>query len=161
MSTLKDQVAARAAAVEPAICHPGRPEDLDNDCSDPAEPPRGKAAAAQQRWDRLARQGKWMIAVYQSSQSTLLDVVRLRRAHLNDKCKVRIEAQLGHVVRDQEIDKLAMEDHRVLDVPEERILWYEIIDEIGPEDVLRFRAALERGVQVSREIGSPAAISDA
>jgi hypothetical protein len=130
----------------------GRTVGEDNAGRGPAGTPAGDAAAAQQRWDQLARQGKWMIAVYQVSQSTLLDVVRLRRAHLHDKFKVRIEAQLGHLVRDQASEKLEMEDRRVLGVPEERILWYEIIDESGPEDVLRFRAALERSVQVSRKI---------
>jgi len=110
------------------------------------------AFAAQERWERLARQGKWMIAVYASSESTLSDVVRLKRAHLNDKLKVRIEAQSGRIILDQETQKLAMEDRCVLDVPEERILWYEIIDEIGPDEVSRFRAAIDRGAQVSRDI---------
>jgi hypothetical protein len=93
-----------------------------------------------------------MIAVYRSSQFTISDVVRLKRAHLNDQHKVRIEAQLSRVVRERETDVLVVEDRRVLDVPEDRILWYEIIDEIGSEDVPLFRAAFERGVRASREI---------
>ena len=66
------------------------------------------------------------------------------------------------MVRERETAVLVVEDRRVLDVPEERLLWYEIIDEIGPEDVPLFRAALARGVRASREIerGEPQASSD-
>ena len=152
MSSLKDQTPARVATDELKGRYPGWPDNQVNESGCPDEPPGIAAAEAQQRWNRLARQGKWMIAVYQSCQSTISDVVRLKRARLNNQSKVRIETDLVRVVRERETDVLALEDRRVLDVPVERILWYEIIDEIGAEDVPLFRAAFERGVRASREI---------
>lgn len=162
MSSPMDQTPAHVATDELEGRYPGWPDDQVNESGCPDGLQGNAAVEAQQRWNLLARQGKWMIAVYQTCQSTKSDVVRLKRAHLNNQSKVRIEVQLGRVVREREADVLAVEDRRVLDVPEERILWYEIIDEIGPEDVPLFRAALERGVRASREIESvePQASSD-
>jgi hypothetical protein len=122
-----------------------------NELGCPNDSQRNAAAAAEQRWNQLAQQGRWMIVVYRSGQSTISDVVRLARAHLNNQYKVRVAAHMGRVVRQREFDMLVVDDGRVLDVPEDRILWYEIIDKIGPKDVPRFRAALKRGVRASRK----------
>lgn len=155
MSFVTDPTAARDAKTKTSDQPRERSADRKHDGRVSAVANQDEDAfAAQERWERLAREGKWMIAVYASSESTLSDVMRLNRAHLNDKLKVRIEAQLGRIIIDQETQKLALEDHCVLDVPEERILWYEIIDEIGPDEVSRFRAAIDRGAQVSRDIRS-------
>ncbi len=89
MSSLKDQTPARVATDELEGRYPGWPDGQANEWGCPNEPQRNAAAEAQQRWNRLARQGKWMIAVYRSSQSTISDVVRLKRAHLNYQLKVR------------------------------------------------------------------------
>lgn len=162
MSSLKDRTPASVANDELEGRTPSWPDRQVSECGRPDEPQGNAAADAKQRWDRLARQGKWMIAVYQSCQSTISDVVRLKQAHLNDQSKVRIETELVRVVREREADVLVVDNRRVLDIPEDRILWYEIIDEFGPEDVLLFRAALARGARASGEIerGEPQASSD-
>jgi hypothetical protein len=147
----KDLSSARVATDELEGRHLSCSDAQVNELGGPNSSQRKAAAAAEQWWNRLAQQGKWMIVVYRSGQSTISDVVRLTRAHLNDQCKVRIAANIGCVVRQREVEALVVDDGRILDVPENRILWYEIIDEIGPKDVPLFRAAWKRGVRASRK----------
>ena len=124
---------------------PGLPDAPVPRWGDPHRPQGSAAAVAEQHWNQLAREGKWMIVVYQTCQSTRSEVVRLKRASLNNQFKVRIEGELVRVVHERDTDLLAVEDRRVLDMPEDRIRWYEIIDEFHPEDVQPFQAALSRG----------------
>ncbi|MCC6492048.1 MAG: hypothetical protein IT424_03400 [Pirellulales bacterium] len=165
MSSLKDRTHERAPArtsdsLAPALAvEDGQRRELDRHdgrlCS--------AAVEAQQRWIRLAHQGKWMITVYRSSEATKVDVVRLRRAHLNDRAKVRVQAEVGQIVHGHEADLALLEQQWVLDVPVERILWYEIINEIPAADVRMFQAALAKGLQASREIeeGEPLTSAEA
>lgn len=138
------------------------PEDQDGQRKYRSQLPDG-ASDVQRRWDRLARQGRWMIAVYRDGNAANVKVVRVRRAHLNDCAKVRIEVEVGQIVRVSDAEVAAVDDHRILDVPVDRILWYEIIDDIGRDDVPLFHAATAKGLQACREIadGEPLTSADA
>jgi hypothetical protein len=116
----------------------------------------------EQRWNRLAAQGRWIIAVYRCDGVTKVDVARIKRAHHNDRKLVRIQAEVGHLVHQPSRDLAAVDSRRMLDLPVDRLLWYEVIEDIPGEDASLFQAALEKGLQASRDIdaGEPVTSAD-
>ncbi|RIK86927.1 MAG: hypothetical protein DCC67_02370 [Planctomycetota bacterium] len=114
---------------------------------------------AMRRWDSLARLGKWVVAVYRSQDATKVDVVRIKRTHVNDHAMLRIQADVARVFREQDVEHTKVDERSMLDVPVDRILWYEVIGDLAQDDVTTFNAAVAKGMDASRQInyGEPLA----
>jgi hypothetical protein len=104
---------------------------------------------SEKNWQKLADDNKWMIAVYESDKSMKVSIVRLNEA-IADKNKLVISGEIAVLEHDRENDFSLIDLDKVIDLPFERIKWYEIIDELDVDDVDGFNAAMNRGKEVMR-----------
>jgi hypothetical protein len=111
---------------------------------------------AEDKWQKLADANKWMIAVYQSGKTIKVSVIRLNEASITDKGKLVISGEVAEpdVKHNREYDDSLVDLEKTIDLPFEKIKWYEIINEIVVDGADVLNAAMNRGREAAKRVSS-------
>ena len=114
---------------------------------------------AEKKWQKLADANKWMIAVYQGGKSMKVSVIRLNEASITDKSKLVIHGELAEVEHNRKYDFSLIDLDKTIDLPFEKIKWYEIIDELDVDDIDGLNAAMNRGKEAANRLSGSRELS--
>jgi hypothetical protein len=104
---------------------------------------------AEEKWQQLADNNKWMIAVYQSGKTANVSVIRLNEASIADNGKLEISGEVAEVEHNKTHEYSLIDLEKSIVLPFEKIKWHEIIDEIAVDDIDGFNAAMDRGKEAA------------
>jgi hypothetical protein len=111
------------------------------------------------RWNRFADEGGYMLAVYTRRKETIVDVLRVNEAFIDDRGKLKLGVEAPKVVKDRDIgDYLDWDKH--FELPIESLLYHEPLDPefyshdaegYGPGN-RAYRALVEKGLKIARDL---------
>jgi hypothetical protein len=111
------------------------------------------------RWNRFAAERGYMLAVYTCRQETIVDVVRVNEAFIDDRGKLKLGMGAPKVVKDRYIGD-HLEWDKLFEMPIESLVYYEPLDpEFYTHDAegygsgnRAYRALVERGLKIARDL---------
>jgi hypothetical protein len=111
------------------------------------------------RWNRFADEVGYMLAVYSRREETIVDVLRVNEAFIDDRGKLKLGVEAPKVVKDRYVgDHLDWDKH--FDLPIESLLYHEPIDldfythdaeGYGPGNKA-YQKLVEKGLKIARKL---------
>jgi hypothetical protein len=106
----------------------------------------------EQLWNKLGNQQKWIAVVYKSGKSVKADILSIGGASINDRGKLRIDVEVGKVVKDPDIGGL-VETGRYFELDPANLLWSQVVDDFEVEDFARFQQTLAIAHRMAKKFG--------
>jgi hypothetical protein len=106
----------------------------------------------EQQWNRFADTTEFMLAIYQRGKETIVDVLRVNGASVNDRGKLILDVQAPKVTRDRYIGAYLEWDHE-FELSVEKLRRYEpLTADFYMEGNDAYRRAVERGLKIARKL---------
>ncbi len=100
------------------------------------------------RWNELADEEMWMLVCYMRGQSEYRLIVRINGSSLSDRGKLKILCEEMKIKNVQYCGPL-VDVGKYLEIPREKIVWYELVHEVDLDDIKLFRRLEKRLGRVS------------
>lgn len=111
------------------------------------------------RWNRFAHEVGYMLAVYTRGKETIVDVLRVNEAFIDDRGKLKLGVEAPKVVKDRYVgDHLDWDEH--FELPIESLLYREPVDPdfythdaegYGPGNKA-YQKIVEKGLKIARKL---------
>jgi hypothetical protein len=104
------------------------------------------------RWNRFADEVGYMLAVYTRGKETIVDVLRVNEAFIDDRGKLKLGVEAPKVVKDRDIgDYLDWDKH--FELPIQSLLYHEPLHSDFHSDGNDFyRKVVEKGLKIARKL---------
>ena len=104
----------------------------------------------EEKWNRLSEEVGYVIAVYLKRKETIVDVLFVNQAEVNEKGKLRLLVAAPKVVKDRDIGDWLIWD-KEFELPIESLLHFEPLHpEFHHAGNEAYRTAVERGLTIAR-----------
>jgi len=111
-----------------------------------------KVIDEEDRWNRFADEVGYMLAVYTRGKETIVDVLRVNEAYIDDHGKLKLGVESPKVVRDRYIgDYLDWDKH--FELPIESLLYHEPLhSEFHYDGNDAYRKVVEKGLKIASKL---------
>jgi hypothetical protein len=105
----------------------------------------------EEKWEALAEANKWMMVVFSKGSSKHAEIVRINGTCISKMKKLILETEIVELDRDSDMGE-CLEIDKYLEIPLDRIKWFEIINEIDLRNTKQFKTLAERLQKQLQEI---------
>jgi len=104
------------------------------------------------RWNRFADEVGYMLAVYTRGKETIVDVLRVNEAFIDDRGKLKLGVEAPKVVKDRDIgDYLDWDKH--FELPIGSLLYHEPLhSDFHSDGNDTYRKVVEKGLKIARKL---------
>ena len=108
--------------------------------------------AEESRWNQFADSTEYMLAIYRHGKETVVDVLRVNEAFINDRGKLTLGVEAPKVVKDRDMgDYLDWDRH--FELSREKLLHFEPLHpNFHDEGNEAYRRVVERGLKIARKL---------
>ena len=106
---------------------------------------------AEQKWEQLSKENKWLVAVYKSGKNINAELLRINGAFIEENGTLKVEAEVGKVIKDKDLGNIVdLGRYVALDIS--KLLWSQIIDTFELKEVDRFSRTLKHAEQIAEQL---------
>lgn len=147
----KSDVSAAIASAESRKPELGRKREKANEAA--RERKYGKELLDQEdRWNRLAEDVGYIIAIYEKRKETVVDVLLVNQAEITEKGKLRLLLAAPKVMKDRDSGEWLLWD-KEFELPAEALLHYEPLhSDFHHDGNAAYRDAVEKGLRIAKRL---------